>query len=152
MTPANHSIVIGFYGYSNSGKTTLLERLIYELSKEGYQVAAVKRTNKQIHFDKEGKDTRRFALAGANPVVFSSPLETIVVNCNKWHENQIIQELEIAYKPDFIFIEGSREANIQKIRIGEHELRENTILTYNGNFEFLLDFLKNKLFMEVKNG
>ena len=60
--------LIGFYGYSNSGKTTLIERLIGDLRAEGLRVAAVKVSEQALSLDQPGKDSDRYAQAGANGV------------------------------------------------------------------------------------
>ena len=64
--------VIGFYGESNCGKTTLIVDVISSLTKEKYNVASVKITDKNISIDSEGKDTWKHASAGSQLVVFSS--------------------------------------------------------------------------------
>ena len=68
--------VIGFYGESDSGKTTLIVDIISSLTKEKYNVASVKTTDKNIGIDSEGKDTWKHTSAGAQLVVFSSDCET----------------------------------------------------------------------------
>ncbi|MCK7510056.1 MAG: molybdopterin-guanine dinucleotide biosynthesis protein MobB [Desulfobacterales bacterium] len=47
---------------TNSGKTTVMERIIAELARRGRKVAAVKHGLHMHYADKEGKDTQRFAL------------------------------------------------------------------------------------------
>ena len=58
--------IILIVGKSNSGKTTLMEKLIRELSARGFRVGSVKHTHdKKVTFDKEGKDSWRHKNAGA---------------------------------------------------------------------------------------
>ncbi|HDM67334.1 MAG TPA: molybdopterin-guanine dinucleotide biosynthesis protein B, partial [Thermoplasmatales archaeon] len=70
------SVIIGFYGESNTGKTTVIEKIIEELVDRGYKVAAVKITDKSISLDKEGKDTWRYSESGSKIVSLVSPIET----------------------------------------------------------------------------
>ena len=56
--------VVGFYGKSNSGKTTLVTKLIEKLSNEGFKVASVKMTDKEISIDSKQKDTWKHSKAG----------------------------------------------------------------------------------------
>jgi molybdopterin-guanine dinucleotide biosynthesis adapter protein len=67
------SLVVSVVGRSNSGKTTLLEKLIVELKKRGYTVAAVKHSGGDFQLDHPGKDSWRLTEAGSDAVVLASP-------------------------------------------------------------------------------
>ena len=144
MNSKSKSIILGFYGESDSGKTTLVERLIHKLTEEGYHIAAVKKTNQSISIDATGKDTHRYAQAGATLVVFSTQIETTFLVKANTSEEEIIANIQHLGNFDFIFIEGANEKYIPKIRLGIIAERENTLLTYDGNFENLLEMIKNK--------
>ncbi len=64
--------ILCFVGRSNSGKTTLIERLIVELVRSGYRVATVKHAGHGFDLDTEGKDSWRHKQAGASAVVVLS--------------------------------------------------------------------------------
>lgn len=64
---------VSFIGRSNSGKTTLLEKLIAELTRRGLKVATVKHHSHAIDLDKPGKDSWRHAQAGAAVTMLASP-------------------------------------------------------------------------------
>ena len=68
MTPP----IVCFVGRSNSGKTTLIERLILELTQSGYRVATIKHAGHGFDLDTEGKDSWRHKRAGASQVVVLS--------------------------------------------------------------------------------
>jgi molybdopterin-guanine dinucleotide biosynthesis protein B len=57
--------IISIVGKSNSGKTTLLESLIAELTRRGYQLAVIKHAGEDIELDTVNKDTWRFRKAGS---------------------------------------------------------------------------------------
>jgi molybdopterin-guanine dinucleotide biosynthesis protein MobB len=66
--------IVSFVGRSNSGKTTLLEKLIVLLRQRGYRVGVVKHTLRQdIETDIPGTDTHRMWEAGAEHVAFVTP-------------------------------------------------------------------------------
>lgn len=130
--------VVGFYGYSNSGKTTLIECVIRDLIHEGYRVAAVKISGQKIELDQEGKDTWRYAQAGAGTVALTAPNETTIMATPALDFSTILLALGAIQHPDIILVEGAREAGVRKIRLGDIELRENTIWTYDGDYENLL--------------
>ena len=64
--------VITFIGKSNSGKTTLLVKLIPELKRRGYRVASIKHSHHNVTMDQEGKDSWRHRDAGAEMVALVS--------------------------------------------------------------------------------
>jgi len=137
--------IIGFYGESNTGKTTLLADLIKQLKSESYNVATVKITDKNISIDKEGKDTWKHAEAGSRLVVFKTPIETDYIVKQSQTEKEIVDQIEQIGTYDIILIEGSKEKEIPKIRIGNIDERENTIFTYSNDFQKLMDFIKEQM-------
>lgn len=138
-------IILGFYGKSNTGKTTLIVDLIKHLTFDGYNVASVKVTDKNIGIDSEGKDTWKHSQAGANLVVFKTPMETDFMLKQTQTEKEIIEKIKQIRNYDIIIIEGSKEKEIQKIRIGDIEERENTVFTYSNDFQQLIDFIKKQM-------
>lgn len=65
--------IIGLAGYSGSGKTTFLEKLIIELKSRGYKLGVIKHTHHAVEFDQPGRDTWRHARAGADFVGLAAP-------------------------------------------------------------------------------
>ena len=57
--------VISIVGHSGAGKTTLVEKLIRELSSRGLQVATIKHAHHKVELDTPGKDSYRYKEAGA---------------------------------------------------------------------------------------
>ena len=64
--------VFGITGWKNSGKTTLTERLVAELSRRGWKVSTVKHAHHDFDIDKEGTDSFRHRRAGASEVAIVS--------------------------------------------------------------------------------
>jgi molybdopterin-guanine dinucleotide biosynthesis adapter protein len=58
---------------SNSGKTTLIEKIVVILKARGLRVAVVKHASAGFELDKPGKDSWRFRQAGAAAVVLVGP-------------------------------------------------------------------------------
>ena len=65
--------VISIVSKKNSGKTTLIEKLIPELGARNYRVGTVKHDIHGFEIDHEGKDSWRHKKCGAKTVVISSP-------------------------------------------------------------------------------
>ncbi len=60
---------IGFAGWSGAGKTTLIVRLIPELSRRGFGVSTIKHAHHGFDVDRPGKDSYEHRAAGAHEVV-----------------------------------------------------------------------------------
>jgi molybdopterin-guanine dinucleotide biosynthesis protein B len=136
--------ILGFYGESKSGKTTLITKLIKSLSVDGLNVATVKITDKKIELDVKGKDTWKHAIAGSNLVVLSSASETDYLVRQKQTINDIIENISNIGHFDIILLEGANDKETTKIRLGNIKQRANTVFTYDGDFEKLLEFVKNQ--------
>ena len=65
--------IVSIVGPSGVGKTTLLERLIPELTGRGYRVGTIKHDVHGFEIDQPGKDSWRHKHAGAQVTVISSP-------------------------------------------------------------------------------
>ena len=133
--------VIGFYGYSNSGKTSLVFRLIKTFKKAGVSTAVIKRTDKSISSESAEKDTGGFRAAGAKMTSFSSASETNFVLPTSMPLSQIIDQIRAFMEVDIIIVEGARDPEIHKVRLGDIPERDNTIYTYEGDFENLMEII-----------
>lgn len=141
MKPA----IFGIYGKSNTGKTALIIDIIKELKIEGKKIATIKITDKKITMDTKEKDTWKYSKAGSNLVVFSSRIETDLLHFKNLKINEIFNYIKKFDDYDLIIIEGAKDKEIQKIRIGDIKKRENTIFTYDGNFKKLIEIIKNEI-------
>jgi len=76
--------IITFIGWHNSGKTTLVTRVVNHLKQRGYRVAVIKSTKDQgISFDAAGTDTARHRQAGADTVLLVAPDQMTMITDNK---------------------------------------------------------------------
>ncbi|NLA10761.1 MAG: cyclic pyranopterin monophosphate synthase MoaC [Firmicutes bacterium] len=101
---------------SGTGKTTVLEKLLPELTARGLQVAALKGTVHRYNLDVPGKDTWRFAEAGAAVTGMLTPEKYIFIGSgpaegiNKIASNRLPDM-------DLVLIEGRRESPFPKIEV-----------------------------------
>ena len=65
-------LIVSFVGRSESGKTTLIEKLIPVLRRRGFRVGTIKHTHHSPELDRSGKDSARHLAAGASTVVLAS--------------------------------------------------------------------------------
>ena len=106
--------VLGFSGYSGSGKTTIIEKIIKRLKNLGYRVAVIKHDVHDFEMDKEGKDTFRFSEAGADEVFISSGEKSARISSFPRSMEEMISECGHA---DIVLIEGYKYADIKKIAV-----------------------------------
>ena len=106
--------IIGFAAFSGTGKTTLIEQLILSLKAQGYRLAVIKHDAHQFEIDKEGKDSFRFARAGADMTLISSASKTAVI---EQRERTFEQNLSMIHDVDLILVEGYKQEPIPKIGI-----------------------------------
>lgn len=82
MKKFNKTRVISFTGYSGSGKTTFIEKLIPELKGRGLNLGLIKHDAHEFDIDKEGKDSFRYKKAGADAVGIFSKTKAAVYGDN----------------------------------------------------------------------
>ncbi len=78
-------------------------------------------------------------------MVISSREETDFLIKEKKEIKTIIHQICNIGKYDLILIEGAKDKFISKIRLGDIKQRENTILTYSGNFKELIELIKKEI-------
>lgn len=110
-------VVLSVVGRSNSGKTTLLEKLIPELKRRGHRVAVIKHSVREIDLDQPGKDSWRLAKAGSDAVVVGAPRRVALVK--KTEGDPTLEELLslIGDDYDLILVEGYKHSRIPKIEV-----------------------------------
>ena len=110
--------LIGIVGWKNSGKTTLIERLVAALARDGLRVATVKHTHHELRAHDGATDGARHARAGA--------VNTAVISPSGWELagelrsgpapalEQVVEQLGAA---DLVLVEGFKGAPIPKIEL-----------------------------------
>ncbi len=109
--------IVSIVGRSNSGKTTLLCKLVRELKRREYRVGTVKHhSHPGVEVDKPGKDTWKHAQAGADGVCLVSPNTTFVVR-NTPAELPLTEACSMLGRVDLVLTEGFRAQNMPKIEV-----------------------------------
>jgi molybdopterin-guanine dinucleotide biosynthesis protein B len=111
--------VVGFAGYSGSGKTHLVERLIPELKLRGLRVSVVKHAHHKFDIDHPGKDTYRHREAGAFEVVVASDRRLALIREFEQPARLSVHHLvaELWDGVDWVLVEGFKESNLLKIEV-----------------------------------
>jgi molybdopterin-guanine dinucleotide biosynthesis protein B/molybdopterin-guanine dinucleotide biosynthesis protein len=116
-------LAVTFIAYSGTGKTTLIERLISELTGRGWTIGALKHDAHRFEIDHEGKDTWRMTRAGATVTAICSPDQQAVM---RRHELEPTVEELIAREftgVDLVLTEGLKHSRLPKIEVHRAELR-----------------------------
>lgn len=142
-------MILNIYGYSNTGKTELVTKLIEALNGKGYSVASVKHIKEEdFTIDEEGKDTWRHSKAGAELVVAYSKGEAAFIVNADLPPKDITNIIKNIADPDVILVEGSWDDSTPKILVGDKEERPNTIFRYTDNFDNILTYILEEIDIE----
>lgn len=95
--------VYSFIAWSGTGKTTYLEALIAALKARGARVAAVKHDAHRLSLDREGKDSWRFAAAGAEMVAVADGEKWALMEYRPRSLEEILAQM---HDVDIILVEG----------------------------------------------
>lgn len=110
--------LFGIAGHSGMGKTTLLERLVPEISARGLVVSLIKHSHKNIDIDRPGKDSYRLRESGCR--------EVLLMGNDRW---ALMHELRGAPEPsldylldrmqhcDLVLIEGFKSGDFPKLEV-----------------------------------
>jgi len=109
----NRRVAIAFTGPSNSGKTTLVEKLA-KILLQSQRVAIIKNDPKdKAQFDTEGKDSYKFTQTGAE-VVITSPTRTTYFSQREKSLDDIVSMLSDF---DILLVEGLKTLPLPRIAI-----------------------------------
>ncbi|MBC8573431.1 molybdopterin-guanine dinucleotide biosynthesis protein B [Jingyaoa shaoxingensis] len=107
--------ILAVSGVKNSGKTTLITKLLPELKKRGLQVAVIKHDGHDFEADVPGTDSWKYAQAGADGTCVFSAKKYMVV---KYAPAPSVEELVGAFpEVDVILLEGFKYSEYPKIEV-----------------------------------
>lgn len=108
-------MLIAVSGIKNSGKTTLITKLIPRLIDLGYKVATIKHDGHDFQSDIEGTDSYKHKEAGAyGSAIFSKTKFMILKEQNQISENELFNYFPEA---DIILLEGFKYSDYPKIEV-----------------------------------
>ncbi len=115
--------IVSVVGFSGSGKTTFIEKLIPRLTIRNIRVGTLKHDVHGFEMDKPGKDSWRHKHAGAVVSVISSPGQIGMVKDVDHDYNP--DELKWLFKgAQIILAEGYKRQNRPKLEVFRPEIRE----------------------------
>ena len=115
--------VIGVAGFKNSGKTTLVEKLVRHLTGIGLKVSTVKHAHHSFDIDHEGRDSFRHRKAGASQVAVISKERTAIIHELRGEEAPSLEHVLAQLQPcDLVIVEGYKRDTHDKIEVRNVDL------------------------------
>ena len=124
--------MLGVAGWSNAGKTTLIEKLTQHFTARGLRVATIKHTHHKFEIDKPDSDTARHRLAGAAETAIVSGSRVAVIEEINTRGEPSLDDIARRLKPaDIILVEGYKSAAIPKIEVRRAAVAAEKLLAAN---------------------
>jgi molybdopterin-guanine dinucleotide biosynthesis protein B len=125
---------IGIIGYSNSGKTTLIEKLIPLFRARGLAVSAIKNAHHGFDMDRPGKDSYRYREAGAGQVLIGTALRWALLTETPQRAATLDELMQLLAPCDLVIVEGFKsEGHIPRIEVRRTANTEPPIFPHDPN-------------------
>jgi len=135
--------IFGIAGWKNSGKTTLVEKIIKDLVNRGYTASSIKHAHHEFEIDKEGKDSYRHRQAGATQVIVSSENLWAMISSQAYVEDTVLEKLLGKLDPvDFIIVEGYKSEKHPKIECYRLGCQKNPLIESDASIIAIVHDLK----------
>lgn len=110
--------VIGVAGFKNAGKTTLVEKLVTELTRRGHRISTVKHAHHSFDIDHEGRDSFRHRKAGAAEVAVVSRHRWAIIHESREETEPTLEEILAKLAScDLVIVEGYKRDAHDKIEV-----------------------------------
>jgi molybdopterin-guanine dinucleotide biosynthesis protein B len=119
--------VYGVIGWKNSGKTSLMERLVATITARGFSVSTVKHVHHEVDLDQPGKDTFRHRQAGAREVVLASKDRFALMVEHRGPEPDLTAVLARLAPVDLVLVEGYKRDSHRKVEVWRAETGQTMI-------------------------
>jgi molybdopterin-guanine dinucleotide biosynthesis protein B len=132
--PAEPRRAIGFIGYSNIGKTTLIEKLIPLFRARGLSVSAIKNAHHGFDMDRPGKDSYRYREAGAGQVLIATGERWALLTETPEGHATLDMLLDRLAPCDLVIIEGFKsEGRIPRIEVRRTAVKDEPLFPHDPN-------------------
>ena len=110
--------IIGVAGFKNAGKTTLVEKLVVDLTRRGLRISTVKHAHHSFDIDHEGRDSFRHRAAGATEVAVVSATRWALIHELRHEAEPSLEEILRKLAPcDLVIVEGYKRDGHDKIEV-----------------------------------
>ena len=110
--------IIGVVGWKNTGKTTLIEKLIKEFNLRNLTVSTIKHSHHNVSLDRQGTDSFRHFNAGAKETILASDTKWIkfskTISENETSLDYLIKQISPV---DIVIVEGFKVSSHRKVEV-----------------------------------
>ncbi len=144
--------IIAVVGTKNTGKTTLVTKIVKELVERGFEVGTIKYSHHS--FDMSDRDTGKHKKAGAT-IVAGTGKETFFTMDGGMELENVLSMMEFIKNLDFVVLEGFKTSNYAKISTSDFN-DEFTIANVNvfemesNELKSLVDLISERSFGMIK--
>jgi molybdopterin-guanine dinucleotide biosynthesis adapter protein len=120
--------IIGLAGWSGSGKTSLVVRLLPALVARGLRVSTIKHAHHEFDVDKPGKDSYEHRAAGAHEVLVASARRFALMHELRDAPEPTLEDLVARLAPvDLLVVEGFKRHAHDKIEVHRPSVGKNLL-------------------------
>jgi len=124
----------GIVGWKGSGKTTLVVRLLPELTARGLVVSTLKHAHHTFDIDHPGRDSHEHRAAGAAEVMISSAKRWALMHETGGGEEATLDNLVAKMHPaDLLLIEGYKRESFSKLEVHRREVGKSLLAPDDSN-------------------
>ena len=110
--------IIGVVGWKNTGKTTLIEKLISEFNNRNLTVSTIKHSHHNFSVDREGTDSFRHFNAGTKETILASEQKWIKFSRQREEDMPNLSYLIKQIIPvDIVIVEGFKASDHKKVEV-----------------------------------
>lgn len=109
--------IFGVIGWKHAGKTTLVERLLAEITARGFSVSSIKHSHHDIELDTPGSDSFRHRAAGAVEVILATPNRFALLHDHRGEAPGLKALLTRLAPVDLVLVEGFKRGDHPKIEV-----------------------------------
>ena len=110
--------IIGVVGWKNTGKTTLIEKLINEFNHRNLTVSTIKHSHHNFSVDKDGTDSFRHFNAGTKETILASEEKWIKFSRQSSDPKPYLPYLIEQITPvDIVIVEGFKDSDHIKLEV-----------------------------------
>ena len=110
--------IIGIVGWKNTGKTTLIEKLINEFNNRNVTVSTIKHSHHNFSVDRQGTDSFRHFNAGTKETILASDTKWVKFSRQKSeHESNLSYLIKQIAPVDIVIVEGYKVSGHKKVEV-----------------------------------
>ena len=110
--------IIGVVGWKDTGKKTLIEKMIKEFNLRNLTVSTIKHSHHNVSLDRQGTDSFRHFNAGAKETILASDTKRIKFSKTiSEHETSLDYLIKQIIPVDIVIVEGFKVSGHRKVEV-----------------------------------